>query len=270
MTQYETLLVERDARGIVRLTLNRPEKRNALSAEMIADLTDFARTTGASRTTRAVILSGAGEVFCAGGDLRWMQAQIQADRAGRMREARKLADMLNALNTMPAPLIGCAHGGAFGGGIGLLCVCDLALAAADTRFGLTETGLGLIPATIGPYVVARMGEGRARRVFMSSRIFGAAEAVDLGLIARACPAADLAAAAGAEALPYLSVAPGAVGAAKALARRLGPRIDDAVLDATIEALADIWECDEAREGIDAFLNKRPPAWKQLRGEGAGS
>lgn len=265
MARYDTLLVEPDERGLVRLTLNRPEKRNALSAEMIAELTDFARTTGASRTTRAVILSGAGDVFCAGGDLRWMQAQIAADRAGRMREARKLADMLNALNTMPAPLIGRAHGGAYGGGIGLLCVCDVALAATDTRLGLTETGLGLIPATIGPYVVARIGEGRARRIFMSSRIFGAAEAAELGIIARACPATDLARIAEAEALHYLSAAPGAVGAAKALARSLGPRIDDAVLDATIRALADAWESDEACEGIDAFLNRRRPSWKPADG-----
>ena len=268
MTQtYETLQVETDARGIVHLTLNRPQKRNALSATMIAELTDFAHTTGASRSTRAVILSGAGEVFCAGGDLGWMQAQIAADRAGRMREARKLAEMLDALNRMPAPLIGYAHGGAFGGGIGLLCVCDVALAAEDTRFGLTETGLGLIPATIGPYVLARMGEGHARRVFMSARLFSAPEAQELGIIARSVPLEGLAGAAETEALPYLSVAPGAVGAAKTLARLLGPVIDDAVLDATIEALADVWETDEAREGISAFLEKRPATWKQL-GKGA--
>ncbi|WP_349039081.1 crotonase/enoyl-CoA hydratase family protein [Pseudotabrizicola sp. 4114] len=268
MQTYSTLLVETDPGGIVHLTLNRPQKRNALSATMIEELTDFARSVGSSLSTRAVILSGAGEVFCAGGDLGWMQAQIAADRVGRMREARKLAEMLDALNRMPAPLIGYAHGGVFGGGIGLLCVCDLALAADDTRFGLTETGLGLIPATIGPYVVARMGEGYARRIFMSSRIFAAPEARDLGIIARSVPREALAEAAATEALPYLSVAPGAVGAAKALARRLGPVIDDAVLDATIEALADVWETAEAREGISAFLEKRPPKWKMQGNGGA--
>ncbi|MEL6318831.1 MAG: crotonase/enoyl-CoA hydratase family protein, partial [Pseudomonadota bacterium] len=232
----------------------------ALSARMIEELTDAARTIGSAETTRAVVLSGAGKVFCAGGDLGWMKQQIAADRAGRMREARKLAEMLSALNEMPAPLIGRLHGGAFGGGVGLACVCDVAIAAAETKFGLTETRLGLIPATIGPYVLARMGEGRARRVFMSARLFDAEEAVALGIVATAVPEEALDAAVEAEVAPYLSVAPRAVGAAKALARALGPRIDAAVIDDTIERLADIWEGEEAAHGIDAFLNKTPPRW----------
>ena len=151
-------------------------------------------------------------------------------------------------------------GPGFGGGVGLACVCDVTLAAEDTRFGLTETRLGLIPATIGPYVLARMGEGRARRVFMSARIFGAAEAAELGIVAKAVPADGLDAAVEAEIAPYLSVAPGAVGAAKALARSLGPRIDAAVIDDTIRRLADVWETEEARHGIAAFLDKTSPRW----------
>lgn len=260
MSDFNTLKVETDADGVVRVQLARPEKRNALDAEIIGELTDLARTLGAARETRAMVLSGAGEVFCAGGDLGWMRAQIDADRAGRMAEARRLAGMLQALNEMPTPLIGRIHGGAFGGGVGLACVCDVAIAAKETRFGLTETRLGLIPATIAPYVLARMGEGRARRVFMSARIFGAAEAVELGILARAVPEAELDAAVEAEVAPYLSVAPGAVGAAKTLARRLGPPIDDAVIDETIARLADTWETDEARQGIDAFLAKRSAPW----------
>src|SRR5690606_8251865 len=138
-----------------------------------------------------VVLAGAGKVFCAGGDLKWMQAQIGADRPAPMREARKLAEMLNALNEMPVPPIGRIHGGGLGGGVGIACVCDVAVADRATKFGLTETRLGLIPATIGPYVVARMGEGNARRIFMSSRIFDAAEAERLGIIAHAVAADDL-------------------------------------------------------------------------------
>ena len=260
MTGFDTLDVRIDDRGVAYVALNQPERRNALSAQMIADLTAMAETIGAAKTTRAVVLSGAGKVFCAGGDLGWMKAQIAADRAGRMVEATKLAMMLKALNEMPTPLIGRIHGGAFGGGAGLTCVCDVAIADADTRFGLTETRLGLIPATIGPYVLARMGEGNARRVFMSSRIFGAEEAAALGLIARAVSAEDLDAAVEAEAAPYLSVAPHAVGAAKALTRTLGPPIDDAVIEDTIRRLADIWEGEEAAHGIDAFLTKTPPRW----------
>ena len=260
MPDYATISVDTDKRGVVSLILNRPDKRNALSARMIAELTDFAETIGAAPATRAVILSGAGKMFCAGGDLEWMQAQIHADRATRMAEARKLAMMLSALNTMPAPLIGQIHGGAFGGGVGLAAVCDIALAQVGTRFGLTETRLGLIPATIGPYVIARLGEGHARRVFMSSRRFDAREAQTLDLIADVVAPEAVADRVEAEVTPYLSVSPTAVAAAKRLARSMGPPINPEIIDATITRLADTWETADAAEGIAAFLEKRPPSW----------
>ncbi len=258
--EYETLQVSRDARGVVSLTLNRPDKRNAMTATMIAELTDFAAKANADDDIRAIILSGNGELFCAGGDLSWMMAQIEADRETRMREARKLAEMLRALNELRAPLIGRVHGAAFGGGIGLACICDVVIAAEDTKFGLTETKLGIIPATIGPYVLARIGEGFARRIFMSARLFDAAEAARLGLIKAAVSVSDLDEAVEFEVAPYLKVAPQAVGRAKAMARSLSMKIDDAVIDASVQALADAWESDEAREGISAFLEKRPPRW----------
>jgi len=128
------------------------------------------------------------------------------------------------------------------------------------RFGLTETRLGLIPATIAPYVVARMGEGRARRVFMSSRVFEAGEALDLGIASEVVPADKLDDEVARQVAPYLKVAPGAVSAAKRLARSLGPAIDDAAIDDTIERLVETWEGDEASEGVDAFLNRRRPHW----------
>lgn len=254
---YQTLLTDLDARGVYTVTLNRPDKRNALSAQMIDELTHLAR--GLPEGVRAVVLQGAGKVFCAGGDLQWMQDQIAADTANRMAEARKLAMMLDALNTMPAPLIGKLHGGAFGGGVGMACVCDVVVADPDCRFGLTETRLGLIPATIGPYVLARMGEGMARRVFMSSRLFDAKEAEKLGIVARV--SADLEAAVEAEVAPFLQVAPGAAGRAKALTRSLGLRIDAEVIDASIAALAAAWDSEEAAHGIAAFLSKTAPRWQ---------
>lgn len=263
---YETLEIRVDARGVAYVTLALPERRNVLSEAMIAELTDVATTLGAALQTRAMVLSGAGKLFCAGGDLAWMKAQIEADRPTRLRAARKLAEMLQALNTMPTPLIGRIHGGAFGGGLGLACVCDVALADEATKFALTETRLGLIPATIGPYVIARMGEGMARRVFMSGRVFGASEAVALGVVARAVAAAALDEAVEAEVIPYLSAAPAAVAAAKALARALGPRIDAAVIEQSIARLADIWEGEEARQGIAAFFAKTPPPWAKPQGE----
>ena len=147
-------------------------------------------------------------------------------------------------------------------GLGLVSVCDVAVGAESAEFGFTETRLGLIPATIGPFVIARMGEAKARRVFMSGRIFSAAEAVALDLIARAVPDAELDAAIESESAPYLMAAPGAVASAKKLCRFLGARVDDAVLETAISYLADAWESEEARQGIDAFLAKQPPRWAE--------
>ncbi|MEO9827426.1 MAG: crotonase/enoyl-CoA hydratase family protein [Paracoccaceae bacterium] len=257
---YQTLAVASDARGVVDLCLNRPEARNAMSGQMIEELADFATTIGQEPSTRVVVLRGEGRVFCAGGDLGWMKAQIEADRGTRRAEARKLAMMLKAMNEMPVPLIGKLHGGAFGGGVGMACICDVVIAQADTKFGLTETKLGLIPATISPYVVARIGEGMARRVFMSSRIFEAGEAQSLGLVAKVVDEHALDDAVEQEIAPYLCAAPNAVGHAKALTRFLGAKIDDAVIDGTIERLVETWEGEEAKAGIDAFLNKTKAPW----------
>ncbi len=257
---FETIDLSTDTRGVATLTLNRVDKHNAMSAQMLAELTQAAGRLATDDAVRVVVLTGAGKTFCAGGDLGWMQQQMAADSETRFVEARKLAEMLQALNTLPKPVIGALQGNAFGGGVGMASVCDIAIGVDTLKMGLTETRLGIIPATIGPYVISRMGEARARRVFMSARIFGAGEAVELGLLAKAVPAEELAAAVEAEVAPYLSCAPGAVAAAKQLTRELGPRIDDAVIDATIQALVDRWETDEAAEGIEAFFAKRKPNW----------
>jgi len=258
---FETIEVTTDERGIATLMLNRPEKHNAMSGAMLLELKQAAEQLAADDGIRVVVLTGAGKSFCAGGDLGWMQQQMAADAETRGREARVLAEALMLLNTLPKPLVGALQGNAFGGGVGMASVCDVAIGADHLKMGLTETKLGLIPATIGPYVLARMGEAKARRVFMSARLFGAAEAVELGLLTKAVPAEDLAAAVEAEVAPYLSCAPGAVAAAKKLTRDLGPRLDDAVIDMTIQALVDRWEGEEAREGIEAFFAKRKPAWQ---------
>lgn len=257
-----TIRIERDGRGVATLWLARAEKHNALSAEMIGEITEAAGALGADPDVRVVVLAAEGASFCAGGDLGWMRSQMTADAARRGREARKLAEMLRALNELPKPLIGRVQGNAFGGGVGVVSVCDVAVGSDRLTMGLTETRLGLIPATIGPYVVARMGEAMARRVFFSARLFGAGEAERLGLLARAVPEGDLDAAVEAEVVPYLACAPGAVAEAKALVRALGPRIDDRLVDMTVEALVRTWEGQEAPEGIAAFFEKRPPAWRR--------
>ena len=257
---FDTIRIDTDARGVATLTLARPDKHNALNAAMIADLTEAATRLGADASVRVVVLAAEGKSFCAGGDLAWMQAQMQADRAARAREAGKLAAMLGALNSLPKPLIGRVQGPAYGGGVGMMAVCDIAVGAQDTRFGFTETRLGLIPATIGPYVVAKMGASMARRVFLSARIFDAAEAVTLGLLARAVPSDALDAAVAAEIAPYLDCAPQAVARAKGLVHHLGTPISAAQIEHSITELVTCWEGDEAREGIAAFFERRKPGW----------
>jgi methylglutaconyl-CoA hydratase len=258
---WTTITIERDARGVALLTLNRPEKHNVLSGDMCDEIAAAAADLDADAAVRLVVLTGAGRSFCAGGDLGWMRAQFDASRAGRIAEARRLAGMLQALNTLGKPLIGRINGAAYGGGVGLVAVCDSAVAVDSARFGLTETRLGLIPATISPYVVARVGE-RVRGVFLSARIFDAAEARTLGLVARVASPDGLDAAVEAEVAPYFATAPAAVAAAKRLARSLGPRIDAEVIEATIARLADAWETPEAQAGITAFLEKRPAPWAE--------
>lgn len=252
--------VETDPRGVARVVLDRPERHNALSPALCDALTETASTLDADPSVRAVILSGAGESFCAGGDLGWMRAQLEADRVTRIAEARRLAQMLHALNTLGKPLIARVQGAAYGGGVGLMAVCDIVVASRTARFGLTETRLGLIPATISPYVIARTGAGRVRSVFLSARIFSAEEARWLGLVTRVVPPGDLDGAVEAEVVPCLAAAPNAIRAAKDLVRTLGPVIDEAVIEDTIRRLADTWETPEARQGIAAFFAKRPPPW----------
>ncbi len=257
---YETISLDVDRRGVAVLTLDRAEKHNALDAQMIAELTDVAGKIAGDEAIRVVVLTGTGKSFCAGGDLGWMREQMTATAEQRAGEARKLANMLGALNNLSKPLIGRVQGQAFGGGVGMACVCDVAVGVETAKFGLTETRLGLIPATIGPYVLARMGEAMARRVFMSARIFEADEAVTLGVLAKAVPEEALDAAVEVEVAPYLNAAPGAVAAAKKLAQRLGSDISEADVEHSIAALVAQWEGAEAPEGVAAFFERRKPGW----------
>ena len=257
---FETLKLTTDARGVATLMLNRPEKHNTLSARMIAELTQAAALLGGDPAVRVVVLAATGPSFCAGGDLTWMKAQIEGDAESRRAGAMALAGMLAALDTLPKPLIGRVQGAAYGGGIGMMAVCDSCIGVEGAKFGLTETRLGLIPATISPYVVARIGGAAARRHFLSARLFDTTEAQRIGLLAQVVPAADLDAATEAEVAPFLACAPGAVASAKALVARLVPPPDRATVEATAALLVDRWESPEAAEGIAAFLEKRRPSW----------
>ncbi|WP_375265437.1 crotonase/enoyl-CoA hydratase family protein [Planktotalea sp.] len=257
---FETIKLSTDERGVAQLVLARADKHNAMSEQMLDDLLATAQQIATDRAIRVVVLSSEGKSFCAGGDLAWMRAQMDMDPKTRSAQAAKLAYMLQALDTLPQPLIGRIHANAFGGGVGLASVCDIAIGVEGALMGLTETRLGLIPATIGPYVVARMGAANARRVFMSGRRFETHEAQNLGLLAKVVPLDALDAAIEAEVTPYLSCAPGAVADAKALVRALSNPIDERTIEHTIDALAQRWESPESLEGISAFFEKRAPDW----------
>ena len=256
----EPVLIDRDGRGVVTLTLNAPDARNALSAAMMDALAEAADGLAGDTGARVVVLAGAGATFCAGGDLNWMRAQRGAPPGERRREARRLADMLGRLDRLPQATLARVQGGAFGGGVGLMSVCDLAVCADDARFGLTETRLGLIAATIGPYVAARIGPAAARRHMLSGARFEAGEAVRIGLAAQAVPARALDEAVERQVDEHLKAAPGAVAATKAMLRALAPPVDETVVAATVDRLIERWEDDEAAEGIDAFFDRRKPRW----------
>lgn len=258
---FETIQMTVDGRGVATITLNRPNKHNAMNALMIAELTEVALALAIDDNVRAVILTGAGPSFCAGGDLGWMRAQADADQAGKMHSALALARMLALWNGLPKPVIGQVHGAAYGGGIGLIAVCDIVIAEENTRFALTETRLGLIPATIGPFVVRRMGEAFARQVFFTGRPFDAAFLMRTGLVARACSADNLADAVEEEVRAVLTCAPGAVATAKALCCDLAAGLPTNTSEMTANALADRWETEEAQEGIKAFFAKAVPSWR---------
>ncbi|SMO44443.1 enoyl-CoA hydratase-related protein [Paracoccus laeviglucosivorans] len=249
----ETILIQTDNDGIATLTLNRPDKHHAMNARMIAELTEAAAQLGEDGNVRAVILASTGPSFCAGGDLEWMRAQQAADRAGKMAEAGRLSAMLAALNALPKPLIAKVQGNAYGGGIGLIAVSDIAIAAEGVKLALTETRLGLIPATIGPFVVARMGQGMARQIFFAGNPITQDFALRAGLLHQVCAADQLEGAVRRQADAVLKTAPAAVAAAKALCQRLGQ--DQAGdIAASITALADCWEGAEAQERIREFLS----------------
>jgi len=255
--------IETDERdGVARVTLARADRHNAFDETMIAELTQALAVIEASPRIRAVVLDGAGESFCAGADLAWMQRMAGFSHEENVADARSLAHLLQALAALPKPTIARVHGAAYGGGVGLVACCDIAVAAAAATFALSEAKLGLIPATIGPYVIEAIGARAARRYFLTAERFDAAEARRIGLVHELAPTPEALDARVSELLGALMRAgPHAQAAAKALVRAVAHRpIDERVVADTAERIAAIRASDEAREGIAAFLTRRSPAW----------
>jgi methylglutaconyl-CoA hydratase len=257
---FTHLLTRRDG-AIEHLTLNRPDVRNAFNDEMIAELAAWADAQHADLTVRAAVLRGAGPVFCAGGDLAWMASTVGYTREQNLRDADALARMYSRLDTLPVPLIGCVQGAALGGGSGLAAVCDIVVASRDATFGFTEVRLGIVPAVISPYVVAKIGRSAARELFLTGARFSADRAREIGLVHAVVEAVDLEGEVRRVVEGILACGPQAIAATKALIRRVatGPSAGTAALAA--ETLADARVSDEGQEGLRAFLDKRPAAWR---------
>ena len=258
---FETLTLEIDERGVARLDLNRPEKHNALNSIMISELRHAATDLATDDRVRVVILSGQGKSFCAGGDINWFKDNVAASRAERVNEGRELALMLSELNALPKPLIGRIQGPAYGGGVGMISVCDIAIADTRFRFGLTEVRLGLIPATISPYVVSRIGVANARATMLSGQIFNSEYAAKIGLVNAVVEQDWLDGRIEEIITDHLEAAPGAVAETKRLITYVSSHgmADNMVY--TADRLADAWETDEGASGIGCFLEKRLPPWR---------
>jgi len=257
---FKYLNVERQE-GIERLVLNRPDVRNAFNEGMIAELTWWANSVSADSSVRLVIVEGAGPVFCAGADIDWMSRMASFSHQENLDDASEAARLFATLDKLPVPVIGRVHGAALGGGAGLAAICDIVVAADNAVFGFTEVRLGLIPAVISPFVMAKIGRSAARELFLTAERFSAARAKALGLVHSVVPAAnlDLEVARYRDAL--LCGAPGAIAAAKQLIAEIGRRGAPDVAMLCAEAIASRRASAEGREGVKAFLEKREPAWR---------
>ena len=256
------LLTSIDDHGVARIVIDRPDRHNAFDEALIAALTDNFTTLGNDPAVRAIILSGNGKSFCAGADIGWMRRAASWSEAENLADAMKLSAMLSAIDTCPKPVVARVHGVVAGGGVGLVACADMAVAIEGAQFRLSEVRLGLTPATISPFVIARIGAGQARRWFLTAEGFGAAEAQRIGLTHETASDDTAADAVIANWLTHLgAAAPGAVADAKALVRDVAGRpVSDALRHETAARIAARRASAEGREGIAAFFDKRKPAW----------
>ena len=248
-------------RRVAVVRLAREKVRNAFNEAMIGELRGAFERLGADPGVRAIVLAARGPAFCAGADLDWMRRMAGYSFDENRADARALADMLRTIHACPKPTVARVHGDAYAGGMGLVAVCDVAVAASTASFCLSETRLGLIPATISPYVIRAMGEQAARRYALTAERFDAAEALRLGFVHAVAPADALDARVDAVLEALMQTSGAAVSAAKRLVREVAGRpVDDALVADTAERIAAIRCSDDGREGVRAFLDKRKPRW----------
>lgn len=252
-----------DSRGVATVTINRPDRHNAFDGETIDGLEQAFGTLARDPAIRVIVLTGAGRSFCAGADIGHMRAMMQASEQANVEDALRLARLLRQLGDLDKPLIARVNGNAFGGAVGLIACSDIAIAVDEARFALSEVRLGLVPATISPWVIAALGVRQARRLFLSAERLTAAQALDIGLLHFVSPADALDAAVAQQVALLLQGGPHALAECKRLVRHIagGDRATrDAIELHTARLLARLRTSPEAQEGLGAFLDKRKPAW----------
>ncbi len=257
------IILQIDARGVATLTLNRPEKHNAFDDIIITDLLQALGKIEKNDSIRVLVLRAAGMSFCAGADLDWMRRMADYDFEQNLADARRIAQLMYRLNRLNKPVIARVQGSSFGGGVGLIACCDIAIASQDAIFSLSEVHLGLIPSVISPYVIAAIGSRAARRYFLSGERFDAARALQLGLVHELVEPESLDASLEQCIDALLNSGPSAQAAAKKLIGQVqGRAIDEALIEETARRIAEVRASDEAREGLTAFLEKRKPDWNR--------
>jgi methylglutaconyl-CoA hydratase len=258
---YATLQIEQTG-AVATLWMNRPERHNAFDAETIADLTGALGALDADALVRVVVLAGRGRSFCAGADIAWMKGAAQAGEQSNLADARRLATLLRLLATLSKPTIARVHGAALGGGLGLAAACDICVASTEAVFATSEVRLGLIPAVIGPYVLRAIGPRQAARYVLTAESISAAQAKAIGLVHETVAAAELDAKIADLAQAILRGGPEALAAAKSLMRDIAAApLDENLTEQTARRIAATRAGDEAKEGLAAFLAKRPPSWR---------
>src|ERR1051325_459505 len=256
---YNTLLVELSD-GILNISLNRPEVHNAFNDELIAEAIDLFSNVDAN-AARAIVLKGTGKTFCAGADLNWMSRMVRYTRDENVRDSSLLAKMYALMNECPLPIVGRIQGAAIGGGVGLAAICDVAIAMSDAKFGLSEVKLGILPAVISPYVIAKIGETHARALFLTGERFEAERAQRIGLVHRVVDTIEQLDAAVYETVTQLKPSgPEAVRECKKLIAHVATHAPADAIPYTIEAIAERRVSEEGQEGMKAFLEKRLASW----------
>lgn len=259
MTEY--VLYDVDNLGVARITLNRADKHNAFNEDMIADLTASFKRAATDPAVKAVVLASNGKNFSAGADLNWMQKMAGYTEAQNRADAMQLATMLHTLYTLPKPTLARVQGAAFAGAVGLIACCDIAVACKLSKFCLSETKIGLVPATISPYVIEAMGKRIAKRYFMTAEVFTARRARRLGLISEAVSEDQLDFTIEQLIDTLLKNSPKAVSEAKALINTVANQpLDEPLRELTSDWIARIRVSEQGQEGLNAFLQKRPPNW----------